>query len=130
MRRMIVAFMLGALIFGAPIVGAAAQVTVKNPMIGPLDGGGHNIINVVNYVTSAGAVMGGVGFTGISYVIRDSLDAPTVTVLVAAGPNDPSVSPPSGNNPPGSLYLRQSGGAGELWIKYGPNLLDWARVYP
>lgn len=126
MKRIVVAFFLGAFIVAAPV--AAKVITVANPMSADLDGGGYNIANVGNVTTQGGAILDGSGLLGHSVVLgTDSVRPPYV--LIFAGSADPSVAPPEGNNPPGSLYLRQSDPThGQLWFKVGSAATAWSCV--
>jgi hypothetical protein len=131
MRRVLIGLLLGALIFGVAFAGAKVA-TVTNPMGASLDGGGFNIGNVTNYETAAGAILGGDGITGWTVALAMSPQtgpsAPPFT-LDFAGTADPSVAPPIGNNPVGSVYRRRVDSAhGELWFKTGPAATDWVKV--
>jgi hypothetical protein len=131
MRRILLGLVIGVLAFGAGAAGAKV-VNVTNPMSADLDGGGHNVSNVANYQTSAGAVFGGDGFSGWTLVFGMSpqtgpLAAPFT--LDFAGTADPSIAPPVGNNPVGSLYRQRIDSAhAALWFKTGPIATDWTLV--
>lgn len=129
MKRILLGFALGAVIFAGAV--GARVVTVTNPMSADLNGGGYDIANVANYQTAAGAILGGDSAYLHALTITGSADLtnPPFVALVFAGTEDPSVNPPEGNNPAPSLYLRRApDGTGELWFKTGVYDTDWACV--
>lgn len=129
MKRIVVAFALGAFIVAAPVT--AKVVTVTNPMGADLDGAGHDIFGVANYQTSAGAILG--GDSVLAHVVTLSVDRPMAGPFLAviAGTWDPLTEAPEGNLPVATLYQRRvDADHGELWFKVGPAATDWQRIAP
>lgn len=130
MKRTLIVLLLGLLIFGVSFAGAKVA-NVTNPMNSNLNGNNYNIDNVGNYLTSAGAVFGGDGLSAWNVVYTTDQAQPfsCPCTIDFAGTADPSIAPPIGNNPVGSLYRQRIDSAhAALWFKTGPNATDWTQV--
>lgn len=132
MRRFTLGFLLAfALIVPVALVAAPPKaVNVVNPMAADLDANGHAISNASTVTTAngAGALFNFLTAHSLNLSTGEDayVDGPQLSVF--AGSSVPT-SGVFGNQPPGSLYLRQPDTThGQLWFKAGPNLADWACV--
>lgn len=106
------------------------MATVNNPLKADLDGGGHNIANVTNYVTNSGASLAGEGTTCVENVLVDALPNSSVFVSDLVGTADPTAGAGLDRNP-GSMYRQASGGqfgTAALWFKTGAAPTAWTKV--
>lgn len=131
MKKLCVLF-LACCAFGLAYAGKPS-VNVTSPMTADLDGGGHNIVNVQNFITATGAILAGDGVLihsavfGTS-VLNGQIQQPfTEDFAGIVDPNTLTLDNPN----VGSLYRRVVDSAhGELWFKSGPLPTDWVRVAP
>jgi len=121
-----------AAILAVALLGAA-RVNVTNPFSSDVDGGGHNIFNVQNFITATGAIMAGDGVLIHSAVFGTSVlngEIQQPFTQDFAGIVDPNTLTLDNPNV-GSLYRRVVDPAhGELWFKFGPLATDWQRIAP
>lgn len=101
------------------------MASLTNPLKSDLDGGGHNVVNVTNYVTNSGASLAGGGTTAVENVLVDALPNATIFVSDLVGSADPSAGL---DRNPGSLYRQVSNGTAALWLKTGLAPTAWVKV--
>lgn len=107
MKRIFAGFALALLIFPAAV--AAGAVTVKNPMVSDLDGGGYSLLDL-NRITLDGDLT---VTKGIIY-----LDGNHNRPALLYGTQDPRTDPRAAGLNPGTLFLRYSNPA-EVWLQVG-----------